>query len=235
MSPVSLLNHISRTLETEFNAQIYMRMSKLNLSSNSSNAHVSQSEMVYSGVLMPDKRACYGKEYVHILIRGRGYANIAQWNPSSYKAFCSNYGDYATPKMGSHCWNEEAIQGMTTDLSAVWDSFVIDLKTEIERVNTTAVQIYAKVLEIATSPAANASRAISDTGSAVRTLASNLLHREHLTRYGIEQVTEAFQSKLYSLRTDTLSSVRTSSIGELMESTYHAANMEYGKSTLHST
>lgn len=123
---------------------------------------------------------------------------------------------------------------MTTDLSAVWDSFAVDIDTETESVNTAVVQTYAKVLEIAAPLAENRSIAIDDIGPAMRTFSSNLLHREHLTRYGIEQVLETFVSNHSSLRTDTLSSVRTASIGKLMESTYHAAQMEYGKSAQNS-
>ncbi|KAF2026367.1 hypothetical protein EK21DRAFT_115930 [Setomelanomma holmii] len=203
MSPVSRLNHISRTLETEFNSQIYMRMRR---DGPHWSAHAREASLSWE-----------------------------EWNPSSYKAFCSNYGDYSTPVMGSRCWNEEAIQGMTTDLSAVWDSFAVDLDTGIERVNTAAVHIYAKVFEIAASPAENRSRETDDIGSAMRTLASNLLHREHLTRYGIEKVTETFESNLSSLRSDTLSSVRTALIGKLMEGTYHAANMDYGNDSRRKT
>jgi hypothetical protein len=118
------------------------------------------------------------------------------------------------------------------DLSIFWDRFAKDLDTEIERFNTAAIHVYARVLETATSLAANNSRAIKDVGSAMQTLASNLLLRESLTRYSIEQVMDTFKSRLSSLRVDTLSCVRTSFIGRLMEETYHAANMEYGKSAL---
>jgi hypothetical protein len=191
--------------------------------------------MVHSGVLMPDERAYRGKRYVHVSICGRGVTNITQWHQSSYKAFCSNYGAHWTKAEGFHCWNEEAIQGMTMDLSGVWDSFAVDLYAEIERINTTAVQVYAKILKTATSPALHNPRATDGIGSAMRTLASNLLHRDHLTRYGIDQVTEAFESNLSSLRADTLSSVRTAFIGKLNEETYHAANMDYGRFALDAT
>jgi hypothetical protein len=130
--------------------------------------------------------------------------------------------------VGYHCWNEEAIQGMTGDLSAIWNSLTSDLDDEIQRVNTTTNLAFDKVLRIAASTRANRSGATNDTRSAMRTFASNLVHREHLTRYGIEKATETFELKLSSLRADALSSVRTGLIGQIMESAYHAANMEYG-------
>ncbi|OAL53048.1 hypothetical protein IQ07DRAFT_533701 [Pyrenochaeta sp. DS3sAY3a] len=196
-SPASRLNHISRTLETEFDAQIYMRMRR---NGPQWSADARQASLSWEG-----------------------------WHHMSYKAFCSHYGDHSTDQRGYYCWNEDAAQGMTTDLSAVWDSFAVDIDTEIEGVNTAAEQTYAKLLEIAAPLAENRSMAINEIGSAMRTFASNLLHRENLTHYGIEEALETFESNHASLRADTLSSVRTASIGTLMESTYHAAQMEYGR------
>jgi hypothetical protein len=132
--------------------------------------------------------------------------------------------------VGYHCWNEKAILGMTGDLSAIWNGFASDLDDEIQRVNTATSQAFDKVLRIAASTRANKSEATNETRSAMRTFASNLVHRNHLTRYGVEKATETFESKLSSLRADALSSVRTAFIGQIMEATYHAANMEYGKS-----
>jgi hypothetical protein len=156
---------------------------------------------------------------------------MTQWHHSTYKSFCSNYGDHYTPTVGSHCWNNEAIQGMETDLSAVWNSFAGDLDIEIDRVTTATSQAFDKVLNVAASARANESRAANNASSSMRTFASNSLHREHLTRYGIEKATEAFASNLSFLRANALSSVRSAFIGQLMEPTYHAANMEYGTST----
>jgi hypothetical protein len=98
-----------------------------------------------------------------------------------------------------------------------------------------AVQVYARLLEIATSPTLHNSGATDGIGIAMRTLASNLLHREHLMRYGIDQATETFESNLSSLRGDVLSSVRTAFIGKLTEEAYHAANIDYGNCALNST
>jgi hypothetical protein len=132
--------------------------------------------------------------------------------------------------VGYRCWNEEAMQGMKGDLSDIWNSFASDLDDEIELVNTATSEAFSKVLRIAASTRVNESGVPRDTRSAMRTFASNLVHREHLTRYGVEKATETFESKLSSLRADALSSVRTAFIGQIMEATYHAANMEYGKS-----
>jgi hypothetical protein len=155
----------------------------------------------------------------------------SQWHHSSYKAFCSNYGEHSTGKMGYHCWNEEAIESMKGDMSAVWDSFAVDLEAHLERING-VVQAFGNALSVALSTGANEPDAANNTRSAMRTLAATLRHRKELTLYGIEKASESFHSELSSLHTDTFSSIRTAFIGKLMENTYHAANMEYGKPAL---
>jgi hypothetical protein len=134
--------------------------------------------------------------------------------------------------MGYHCWNEEAMEGMKGDMSAVWDSFAVDLEAHLERINGAVVQAFGNVLRVALSTGANEPGAANNTRSAMRTLAATLHHRKDLTVYGIENASESFHSELSSLHTDAFSSIRTAFIGKLMENTYHEANMEYGKPTL---
>lgn len=69
----------------------------------------------------------------------------------------------------------------------------------------------------------------NNTRSALRTLTGTLRHRKDLILYGVENAAEHFHSELSSLRTDAFSSIRTAFVGQLMEDTYHAANMEYGE------
>ena len=42
---------------------------------------------------------------------------------ASYAAFCRKYGDHTTAVIGSRCWNEEIIEGMTGDLAEPWKRF----------------------------------------------------------------------------------------------------------------
>ena len=51
---------------------------------------------------------------------------------ASYAAFCRNYGDHNTPAVGSHNWNEEAIERMIGDLAAPWQSLRSTLKNRHE-------------------------------------------------------------------------------------------------------
>ena len=116
---------------------------------------------------------------------------------------------------------------MTADLPDFWTSFEVDVDAEVARVSAFVTQAFIDIIQIATSIGATMSRA-DETGSAMRTFAANLRHRERLISYGVKQVTDDFETKLSALRADTLSFVRTSFIGRLVENTYHAANMEHG-------
>jgi hypothetical protein len=142
----------------------------------------------------------------------------------SYKAFCSNYGEHSTKSVRYRCWNKEAMEGMNGDMSAVWDSFAVDLETRLDRVNGVVAQAFRRACRVALSTRAN------EPGVArpMQILAAMLRRREDRTLYGIEEANENFQSDLSSLNTNVFSSIRTAFIGQLMENTYHAANIDYG-------
>ncbi|KAF5862014.1 hypothetical protein ETB97_012252 [Aspergillus alliaceus] len=47
----------------------------------------------------------------------------AGWHHSTYAAFCRNYGTHSTrAARGYHCWNDELLKGMQTDLEERWVS-----------------------------------------------------------------------------------------------------------------
>ena len=179
---------------------------------------------------MLDKQVYTGRVYVGLFRRDRHSLTTSQWHHSSYKAFCSNYGEHSTAKMGSHCWNEEAMKAMKDNMSPVWDSFAVDLKADLQQINGAVIQAFDNGIRFvsAIEPCeANNNR------SAMRALAATLHHRKDLVLYSIEKANESFQYELCSLRTDAFSSIRTAFIGKIMEDTYHSANMEYGRPALH--
>lgn len=47
---------------------------------------------------------------------------------ASYAAFCRNYGDHTTAKMGYRNWNEEAMESMVSDLEDPWEGFLLQLQ-----------------------------------------------------------------------------------------------------------
>jgi hypothetical protein len=50
----------------------------------------------------------------------------------SYAAFCRNFGNHTTEKVGTHNWNEEAIEQMTRELTTPWQELRSAIKSNIE-------------------------------------------------------------------------------------------------------
>lgn len=125
------------------------------------------------------------------------------------------------------------MESMQNDMTTVWDSFTVEVNAHIERVDGAVTRAFDRVIRTALSTGdVNAeARAGNDTLSAMRTLGATLGHRKDLVLYEIEKASEKFETDLSSLHTDAFSSIRTAFIGKLLEATYHAANMDYGKST----
>jgi hypothetical protein len=122
------------------------------------------------------------------------------------------------------------MEGMGVDMSEVWSIFATDLSQKLVEINNLIDDSFNKVLKVALSAAAAQPRTEDNTSSAMRSIATILQHRKDLTYHGIEDAIAVFFSQLSSLRTDTLTSTQTTFIGILMEDTYTAANMDFGKS-----
>lgn len=52
---------------------------------------------------------------------------------ATYSTFCVNYGSHCTPAVGSHDWNEEAMEVMTSDLELRWTDLLGDIEDRQER------------------------------------------------------------------------------------------------------
>src|SRR5205809_979438 len=77
---------------------------------------------------------------------------VSQFHPSSYSAFCRNYGTHTTKAVGSLCWNEKAIKSMTSDMSGLWDAFDRDVESYLDRIYQSVEEVFRNVLS-ATSDA----------------------------------------------------------------------------------
>lgn len=121
------------------------------------------------------------------------------------------------------------MESMTADMSDVWNSFVIDLEAQLERLDGAIIQSFDDVFDIALAAGTREPGAANNSRPAMQTFAANMRHRKDLTLYGIEQAVDSFHSNLTTLNSNAFSSVRTAFIGRLMERTYHAANIEYGE------
>lgn len=123
------------------------------------------------------------------------------------------------------------MERMKNDMFAIWTDFADDLETKLEMTNRSVDRAFSKAVETALSTYAN-NLAAESTRNAMRTITGILRHRKDLAVHGIEQAIDNFFSDLSTLHTNMFSFIRTAFIGRLMENTYHAASMEYGKSPL---
>ncbi|KAF2789491.1 hypothetical protein K505DRAFT_365563 [Melanomma pulvis-pyrius CBS 109.77] len=146
------------------------------------------------------------------------------WHHMSYAAWCRNHGDYYTPTMKSRCWNEEAIATMNDDLSDLWDAFSGDVESYLDRTNDFIKAVFDSVVRIMIETA----NAETGVRTALLTLTETFRHRTRLILYEVENIIEEFQAEMMSVRTDGLSPVRTSIVGQLMEDTYQTASRECG-------
>ncbi|KAI0616311.1 hypothetical protein TUN199_11698, partial [Pyrenophora tritici-repentis] len=238
MSSKSRIYHISRDVEAEFGNQVDKCMRVYN---------------PYSVLLHADRReGQYGTQWT--TSAREASMSWHGWYHSSYKAFCSNYGDYSTGAIGYRCWNEEAIHHMKTDMVNVWTNLALDLEVRVQDLLGAIADAFENVLGIVSSQDEADSNVTSEMSTSksswldsyrlqitdhslgratvheplyLQTLFETLNHRKDLALYGTEDAIEEFHDKLLELKTDALAPVQTAFIGRYMQDTYHAANMEY--------
>ncbi|KAF1845874.1 uncharacterized protein K460DRAFT_366720 [Cucurbitaria berberidis CBS 394.84] len=146
------------------------------------------------------------------------------WHHSSYSAFCRNYGTHSTAAKGYRCWNEEAVAEMKSDVQAIWMILRDETQSHLIGIQEFIVQSFADMIN-STTPSGNMD---DSTRTTLETLTGTLRHRQGLLDYAIENALEDVYMELSTLRINALSSVRTSIIGQLIDDSYHNANMQYG-------
>ncbi|KAM0427908.1 hypothetical protein ACHAPT_007367 [Fusarium lateritium] len=144
------------------------------------------------------------------------------WHHASYSAFCRQYGDYCTPAVGPHNWNEEAIDGMVQDLEDPWQ----DLCSSLQDRQTSLVQRVDDMLDTA---AERFETGLDEDYDTLAPLMESLFRRQQLLLDSIERVNEQFETDLELVRIDALSGLRTSTIGRTMETPYRRCNQESGR------
>ncbi|KAF2638819.1 hypothetical protein P280DRAFT_404207 [Massarina eburnea CBS 473.64] len=149
------------------------------------------------------------------------------WHHASYKAFCRNYGKHSTPTVNYHCWNEEAMMTMFNDMESIWNAFTTHLLKSIEQAKTFVETSFQNA--ICKVVAAFTARSFTEHRRSLQLLAATLHRRKSMILRHIESFTEnSVNADLSALRTDAFSFIRTAFVGQLMEDTYHAANMDCG-------
>ncbi|KAK3381146.1 hypothetical protein B0H63DRAFT_474992 [Podospora didyma] len=144
------------------------------------------------------------------------------WYSSTYSAFCRKYGEHSTNGAGGyHNWNEEAIVCMANDLAEPWTNFESSLGGILDRILMSIGEIMDWSIEYLGT----------ELGSHTQTT-DNLLDgmgsRQHLLISDVENLRFAFEDGLSTLRTDALSGIRSSIMGESMRESYNRCNAEYG-------
>ncbi|KAI1326118.1 hypothetical protein F5Y16DRAFT_375824 [Xylariaceae sp. FL0255] len=143
------------------------------------------------------------------------------WHHSSYAAFCRNYGDHTTPKQGSRNWNGEMIQKMASDLNIPWRLFCIDISTCNDDAVTKVEALFDWSIKFLGTN-------IDEASDARLTLMSTLeSHRDALST-NVQDILDKGRDDLRIIRTDAMSSIRSSYIGTAMKPAYEEAMYESG-------
>ncbi|KAF3809574.1 hypothetical protein GCG54_00012860 [Colletotrichum gloeosporioides] len=144
------------------------------------------------------------------------------WAHQTYSAFCRNYGNYCTPAVGPHDWNQDIIAKMVGDLSPQWKRMLSSvqgrLNTDVENLEDemdAALELLSAELEA--FPEVN-----EVIGEVLLARTSQILSRMESSR-------ETFQDDVRALEVDALTGIRTSIVGQAMEESYRRCNMEYGR------
>ncbi|KAL3290649.1 tat pathway signal sequence [Colletotrichum asianum] len=145
-----------------------------------------------------------------------------RWAHQTYSAFCRNYGNYCTPAVGPHDWNQDIIAKMARDLTPQWKQMLSSvqgrLNTDVENLEDemdAAMELLSAELE--------AFPEVNDViGEVLLARTSQILSR-------MESLRETFQDDVRALEVDALTGIRTSIVGKAMEESYRRCNMEYGR------
>ncbi|CAI6339181.1 unnamed protein product [Periconia digitata] len=145
-----------------------------------------------------------------------------KWYASSYKAFCLNFGEHSTKTVRRCSWNELAMSTMFKDMKYIWALFTSSLT---DCYNDTRVFIEDSFLELEMDLSRARGKPIFH-----ELLVSTLRFRKSAFLRAIENIVKDFSDGSFlTLQNECLSPLRTAFLGQVMEVTYHEANMEYGR------
>ncbi|KAI0183617.1 hypothetical protein EV127DRAFT_352330 [Xylaria flabelliformis] len=170
----------------------------------------------------------YKEEFKTRIYRPQGIWSIAAKSASNdwscvktYSAFCRNYGTHSTAAVGPRSWNQEIIEEMTNDMNTPWD----ELQMTFEQRGEDIIESIDNLFDIAYQ---FLDTELDESPEAASVLSSTLLSQKRVLEADIEALLNDLQEHLRTLRTDALSSIRTSFIGQAMESAYTNARLESG-------
>ncbi|KAM5358468.1 hypothetical protein ACJZ2D_015255 [Fusarium nematophilum] len=141
------------------------------------------------------------------------------WHHQTYSAFTRNYGDHFTSAVGSHNWNEEAMEGMSGDLETPWEDLLLRLQERQTSLGSHIETITDEAIE----------RFDTEDDDETEHLVEALMTRQQILLDAIEQVNENFDRELGVVHADSLSGIRSSLIGRAMEQPYRRCIQEGGR------
>ncbi|KAK6227425.1 hypothetical protein QIS74_00980 [Colletotrichum tabaci] len=148
-------------------------------------------------------------------------SNWNEWGHQTYSAFCRNYGSHCTKAAGGwHDWNEEIIAGMVTDLVIPWQRLCSLFDAGIEQAIDSVDESMEWALEFLEDELEGFSFTV--------TLSQVLLCHKNTMLSEAQKAYDDFETSLSTLQVDALSGIRTSLIGQAMESSYKACNLDSG-------
>lgn len=152
----------------------------------------------------------------------------ATWYHPTYNAFCRKFGDYMSDAVGYHCWNEEIITGMTKSLTQEWEMFRQRVRDFFRLRGEMLHRLFAQALHPlqAIHPAVSYNKKFDS----VKTLIKTILYRKAQLLLKFQRIATEYDNALSRLgNSEFLSPIRTSFIGQYMESAYRDAAEDAGR------
>uniref|UniRef100_L2G701 DUF7605 domain-containing protein n=1 Tax=Colletotrichum fructicola (strain Nara gc5) TaxID=1213859 RepID=L2G701_COLFN len=144
------------------------------------------------------------------------------WAHQTYGAFCRNYGNYCTPAVGPHDWNQDIIAKMARDLTPQWKQMLSSVQGRLN----TGVENLEDEMDAAMELLSAELEAFPEVNDVIEEV---LLARTSQILFRMESLRETFQDDVRALEVDALTGIRTSIVGQAMEESYRRCNMEYGR------
>ncbi|KAK1850355.1 Nuclear GTPase SLIP-GC 3 [Colletotrichum chrysophilum] len=147
---------------------------------------------------------------------------LREWAHQTYSAFCRNYGNYCTPAIGPHDWNQDIITKMARDLTPQWKQMLSSIQGRLN----TDVENLEDEMDAAMELLSTELEAFPEVNDVIGEI---LLARTNQILSRMESLRETFQDDVRALEVDALTGIRTSIVGKAMEESYRRCNMEYGR------
>ncbi|KAF7589335.1 hypothetical protein BBP40_004449 [Aspergillus hancockii] len=143
------------------------------------------------------------------------------WHHSTYAAFCRKYGTHSTKGAGYHCWNDELLEDMKTDLEERWASIEGWVSMQKASLEGNVKSIFQETLTQLENIMPLAPMALGN-------IADNMNDWEYCMIAAISQPLDKLIESFGRVATDTLNGHDSSYMAGLMRPAYNQCNSESG-------